>query len=63
MLILLAVILGCLAILCAYLRKRAVRWLFTFLMIVFWIAFFVLLGIVVGYQAGLSGVKILHLKL
>jgi hypothetical protein len=62
-LILFLVIIGALAILCAYLRKRAVRWLFSFLMVIFWVSFFVLLGVVIGYQAGLHGVQILHMKL
>jgi hypothetical protein len=62
-LILFLVVIGAFAVLCAYLRKHAVRWLFTLLMVIFWIAFFVLLGVAVGYQAGTHGVQILHLKL
>jgi cytosine/uracil/thiamine/allantoin permease len=58
-LVLLLILLLGIAILCTWLRKRAVRWLFTLLAVVFWIAFLALLGFVIGYQAGEHGVHIL----
>ncbi len=63
MLILLLVVIGGLAILCAYLRKYGVRWLFSVLMVVFWIGFFVLLGFAIGYQAGVLGIHPPHLRI
>lgn len=33
----------------------------TFLMLIFWLAFLILLGYEIGYGAGVRGVKILHL--
>ncbi len=61
MLIFLLVVIGGLAVLCSYLRKHAVRWLFTVLMVAFWIGFVVLLGFVAGYQSGMHGVHVPHL--
>jgi cytosine/uracil/thiamine/allantoin permease len=58
-LVLLLILLLGIAILCTWLRKRAVRWLFTLLAVVFWIAFLALLGFVIGYQAGEHGLHIL----
>lgn len=52
--IILLILLLVLAILCSYLRRKAVRWLFTTLAVIFWIAFLALLGFVIGYQAGNS---------
>jgi len=46
------------AIGCMYLRRKAVRWLFTTLSVLFWIAFLLALGFVIGYDVGQSG---LHL--
>jgi hypothetical protein len=59
MLVFLLVLLLGIAILCTWLRKRAVRWLFTLLAVVFWISFLALLGFVLGYQAGEHGLHIL----
>lgn len=56
----LLVIIIVLAILCTWLRKKAVRWLFTLLAITFWVAFLALLGFVIGYSAGEHGVHVLH---
>ncbi|MCL6593637.1 MAG: hypothetical protein K6T31_06640 [Alicyclobacillus sp.] len=54
------VLLLLLAVLCTWLRRRAaVRWLFTCLAAVFWLAFCGLLGFVLGYHAGASGLTIL----
>ncbi|QSO54355.1 hypothetical protein JZ785_11635 [Alicyclobacillus curvatus] len=61
MLVLLLVIILIIAIACTWLRTKAVRWLFTILAVVFWIAFLGLLGFVIGYQAGTHGVHVLHL--
>ncbi|QQE80305.1 hypothetical protein [Alicyclobacillus sp. SO9] len=52
MLIFLLVLLLLIAVLCTYLRRKAVRWLFTILAILFWIAFLALLGFVIGYHLG-----------
>lgn len=60
MLVLLLVILLIIAVLCSWIRRKAVRWLFTILAVLFWIAFLSLLGFVIGYQAGLHGVHIMH---
>lgn len=60
LLVLLAVILV-LAIICTVVRKRAVRWLFTILAVLFWIGFLALLGFVIGYRVGDSGFHVLHL--
>jgi cytosine/uracil/thiamine/allantoin permease len=57
----LLIIILVLALLCTWLRKKAVRWLFTLLAIVFWIAFLALLGFVVGYSAGEKGFHITKL--
>ncbi|MCL6599092.1 hypothetical protein [Alicyclobacillus macrosporangiidus] len=57
---LMLVVLLAIAVLCSWLRRKAVRWLFTLLAVVFWIAFFALLGFVIGYSAGEHGVRILH---
>lgn len=61
MLVFLLVLLLVIALLCTYLRKKAVRWLFTLLAVVFWVSFLALLGFVIGYRAGLNGVHITHL--
>jgi cytosine/uracil/thiamine/allantoin permease len=61
LLVLLLVIILIIAIACTWLRTKAVRWLFTILAVVFWIAFLGLLGFVIGYQAGTHGVHVLHL--
>ncbi len=50
-----------LAVACTILRRRAVRWLFTTLAVIFWIAFLVLLGFVVGYHVGDSGIHVTHI--
>lgn len=50
-----------LAVLCTFLRTRAVRWLFTTLAVLFWIAFLALLGFAVGYRVGDSGMHLSHL--
>lgn len=43
-------------------RRRSLgRFLLTFLTVVFWLAFIVLLGFVLGYTAGERGVSILKL--
>lgn len=60
MLVILLVLLAVLAIVCHALRKRAVRWLFSLLMYLFWISFIVLLGFTVGYQAGQHHFHLLH---
>lgn len=57
---LLLVVLLVMAILCTWLRRKAVRWLFTILAVLSWVAFLALLGFVVGYQAGSHGVHILR---
>lgn len=49
-----------LALLCTYLRRKAVRWLFTLLMVIFWILFLGALGYRVGYLAGLHGFHAAH---
>ncbi|MCL6548137.1 MAG: hypothetical protein K6T30_04415 [Alicyclobacillus sp.] len=46
------------ALLSTYLRKRAVRWLFTLLSVVTWVAFLAILGFVGGYQMGEHGVHV-----
>lgn len=51
----LLVLLLILAVVCTYLRKKAVRWLFTLLSVVFWIAFLALAGFVLGYDFGMRG--------
>jgi len=61
MLVILLILLAVLAVVCHALRKRAVRWLFSILMYLFWIAFVVLLGFTVGYQAGQHNVHLLHI--
>lgn len=60
MLVALLVMILIIAILCTWLRTKAVRWLFTILAILFWIAFLGLLGFVMGFQAGTHGVHVLH---
>ena len=60
LLIFLLILLLVIAFLCTWLRRKAVRWLFTLLAIVFWVAFFALLGFVIGYTAGERGFHVLH---
>ncbi|MFD1673432.1 hypothetical protein [Alicyclobacillus fodiniaquatilis] len=51
-----------LMILRRFARRRSLgRFLLTFLTVVFWLAFIVLLGFVLGYTAGERGVSILKL--
>ncbi|MCL6446178.1 MAG: hypothetical protein K6T83_22490 [Alicyclobacillus sp.] len=54
----LLVVMVLLACLCTWLRARAVRWLFTCLSVVFWIACLSLLGFVLGYRVGEHGVHL-----
>lgn len=61
MLIFLLILLLVIAIVSTYLRTKAVRWLFTLLAVLFWLAFLSLLGFVVGYHAGIRGVHITHI--
>ncbi len=56
--VVLLLVLLAMAILCLWLRKRAVRWLFTLLAVVFWVAFLVLFGFIIGYTAGVKGIHI-----
>jgi len=58
-LIVLLIVIGLLAVLCGYLRRKAVRWLFTLLMVLLWVAFFLLFGYIIGYQAGIHGFSLL----
>lgn len=60
MLVVFLVILLIIAILCSWLRRKAVRWLFTILAVIFWVAFCALLGFVIGYGAGFHGVHVLN---
>lgn len=50
-----------LAIVCTVLRRRALRWFFTFLSVIFWVAFLALLGFAIGYHMGVSGVSLTHI--
>lgn len=59
MLVILLVLLLAIAVLCTWLRRHAVRWLFTILAILFWIGFLAFLGFVLGFQAGTHGVHLL----
>ncbi|OFW75079.1 MAG: hypothetical protein A2201_13150 [Alicyclobacillus sp. RIFOXYA1_FULL_53_8] len=61
MLTFLLVVLLVIAVVSTYLRKKAVRWLFTLLAILFWLAFLSLFGFVVGFQAGTRGIHLTHL--
>lgn len=56
--IVLLILLLVIALVCTYLRRKAVRWLFTTLAVIFWIAFLALLGFVTGYQMGNSNVHL-----
>jgi len=51
----LLVLLLVIAVACTYLRRKAVKWLFTILAVLFWIGFLALLGFVLGYHVGESG--------
>lgn len=59
--ILLLLVLLVLAVACSILRLRVVRWLFTTLALIFWIAFLALLGVALGYHAGSSGIHLSHI--
>lgn len=58
MLVFLLILLLAIAIVCTWLRKKAVKWLFTLLAVLFWIAFLALLGCVIGYSVGEHGFKV-----
>ena len=60
MLAFLLILLLVIALLTTWLRNKAVRWLFTFLAGLFWIAFLGLLGFVIGYHTGESGLHLTH---
>lgn len=59
--IVLLILLLVIVIVCIYLRRKAVRWLFTTLAFIFGIAFLALLGFMLGYQVGNSGVHVTHI--
>ncbi|MCF8566049.1 hypothetical protein LLE49_15085 [Alicyclobacillus tolerans] len=61
MLVGLLILLFVIAVLCTYLRRRVLRWLFTLLAVLFWLAFLLLFGFAVGYQAGTHNVHITHI--
>ncbi|MCL6631514.1 MAG: hypothetical protein K6T63_02685 [Alicyclobacillus herbarius] len=48
-----------LAAVCWFLRRKVMRGLFATLAILFFLAFFALLGYIIGYQAGMHGVHVL----
>ncbi len=63
MLVLLLILLLVIAIVCTWLRRKYVKWLFTLLAVLFWIAFLALLGFVIGYSVGQHGFQVLKMKL